>query len=143
MLNIVAGNIVEAGIITFMTLIIVFGANLLKPGLTALLVVLLCIEIFQLMVSIKRYFFQFENWIENATIALGFIILYNDKSEFELCETDRSVLDERCKSNMMAQPYPILVGKGEPLLHIVDPELVHYIGLFAGTNRLLTTVPTQ
>ena len=76
-------------------------------------------------------------------VVLTFQFPLTDKSEFELCETDRSVLDERCKSSMMAQPYPILVGKGEPLLHIVDPELVHYVGLFAGTNRLLTAVPTQ
>jgi len=82
-LNVILGNIVEAGMIAFMTLIIVFGADLLKPGLTALLTILLCIEIFQLMVSIKRYFFQMENWVENATIALGFIILYNNKNEFE------------------------------------------------------------
>merc|ERR1719232_671791 len=81
-LNVILGNIVEAGMIAFMTLIIVVGADLLKPGLTALLTILLCIEIFQLMVSIKRYFFQMENWIENATIALGFVILYNNPEEF-------------------------------------------------------------
>merc|ERR1719225_1169472 len=36
------------------------------------------------MVSVKRYFFQLENWIELITIALSFAILYNDKKAFEL-----------------------------------------------------------
>ena len=67
-----------------MVLIIVFGSDLLRPGLTALLIILLSIEVFQLMVSVKRYIFQPENWIENATIALGFVILYNNPEEFEV-----------------------------------------------------------
>merc|ERR1719225_988715 len=70
--------------ISFMVLIIVFGSDMLMPGLTALLVILLSIEIFQLLVSLKRYFFQMENWIENATIVLCFVILYNDREEFEV-----------------------------------------------------------
>merc|ERR1719330_813329 len=68
--------------IAFMILIILFGSDLLRPGLTALLIILLSIELFQLLVSLKRYFFQPENWIENATIALGFVILYNNPKEF-------------------------------------------------------------
>ena len=84
MVTIVLGNLVEAGLLTFMALVIVFGGDMLRPGLTALLVILLSIEIFQLLVSLKRYFFQMENWIENATIVLCFVILYNDREEFEV-----------------------------------------------------------
>ena len=84
MLSILLGNIVEMMMLAFMVLIIVFGSELLRPGLVALLITLLCIEVFQLLVSLKRYFFQPENWIENATIALGFVILYNNPEEFEV-----------------------------------------------------------
>ena len=59
-----------------------FGSDLLRPGLTALLIILLSIELFQLLVSVKRYFFQPENRIDNATLALGFAILYNNPKEF-------------------------------------------------------------
>ena len=84
LLNIFLGNMVEMGMISFMVLIIVFGSDLLRAGLSALLIILLSIEVFQLMVSVKRYIFQPENWIENATIALGFVILYNNPEEFEV-----------------------------------------------------------
>ena len=82
MLGILLGNVVEMMMIAFMIFIILFGSDLLRPGLTALLIILLSIELFQLLVSVKRYFFQPENWIENATIALGFVILYNNPKEF-------------------------------------------------------------
>jgi len=56
----------------------------LKSCLTIILAALLLVELFQLSVSIKRYCFQLENWIENITITLGFVILYNDSNGFEV-----------------------------------------------------------
>ena len=80
----VLSNWAEALLIAFMVIIIIFDSTILPYGLTGLLVILLLIELFQLMVSVKRYFFQLENWIELLTIALTFTILYNDKKAFEL-----------------------------------------------------------
>ena len=80
----ILSNWPEAALVTFLVVIILFGSSILQYGLTGLLIVLLMIEIFQLMVSLKRYFFQLENWIELLTIALVFTIIYNDRRAFEL-----------------------------------------------------------
>ena len=84
LLNILIGNLVEIGMTTFMVLLLIFGSEILQHCLAALLTILLCLEVFQLMVSVKRYVFSIENWIENATIALGFIIIYNKSNGFEI-----------------------------------------------------------
>ena len=70
--------------IVFMVFILIFGSEILKPCLAALLTILLALEMFQLMVSLKRYIFSLENWIENATIGLGFVIIYNESNGFEI-----------------------------------------------------------
>ena len=85
----ILSNWAEAMLITLMVIIIIspwitLDSSVLQYSLTGLLVILLLIEVFQLMVSVKRYFFQLENWIELLTIALTFAILYNDKKAFEL-----------------------------------------------------------
>ena len=82
--RIIVGNMVELGMIVFMIFIIIFGSDVLKSCLTIILAALLLVELFQLSVSIKRYCFQLENWIENTTITLGFVILYNDSNGFEV-----------------------------------------------------------
>lgn len=82
--RIIVGNMVELGMIVFMIFIIIFGSDVLKSCLTIILAALLLVELFQLSVSIKRYCFQLENWIENITITLGFVILYNDSNGFEV-----------------------------------------------------------
>jgi len=80
----IASNWVEALMVAFMVSIIIFGSVLLKPGLTLLLAILLMIEVFQLMVSLKRYVFSVENWIEVSMIVLVSVILYNEENNFEL-----------------------------------------------------------
>jgi len=82
--NLIIGNVVETAMLAGMLLISILGSSTLVIALTTLLAILSSIEVFQFLVSIKRYIFQPENWIENATTILGFIIIYNDREEFEL-----------------------------------------------------------
>jgi len=85
--SLLKSNWVEVLMVAFMVAIIVFGSLLLKPGLTLLLSILLMIEVFQLMVSLKRYVFSVENWIEVMMIVIVSVILYNQEGNFEVNRT--------------------------------------------------------
>ena len=58
--------------------------------LSILLALVLSREILQMMVSLKRYVFGLENWLEILTIIIVAVILYVPDGEFALpCETKR------------------------------------------------------
>ena len=80
----ILSNWAEAALVAFLVMVVIFGSDILQYGLTGLVIILLMIEMFQLMVSVKRYFFQLENWIELLTLALVCTILYNDREAFDL-----------------------------------------------------------
>jgi len=82
--KLIMSNWVEALMLASMVAIIIFGSSLLKLALTILLAILLLIEVFQLMVSLKRYVFSIENWIEVSMIIIVSIILYNEENSFDL-----------------------------------------------------------
>ena len=59
-------------------------------SLTILLVMVLSREGLQMMVSLKRYVFGLENWLELLTIFLSAIIIYIPDSHFTSpCQTKR------------------------------------------------------
>ena len=49
----------------------ILGTSALWPVLTVLLVMFVCREAFQMSVSLKRYIFTPENWLEALLIVLG------------------------------------------------------------------------
>jgi len=81
--SLVISNWFEALTLAFIVGLIMLE-TLLKPGLIALLAILFLFEVFQLMVSLKRYVFSLENWIELSMIAIVTVILINDPKSFEI-----------------------------------------------------------
>jgi hypothetical protein len=71
------------GIIAMMIAILVLNTSGLWIVLTILLVLLLLREAFQLSVSLKRYIFTPENWIEGLMIVLVGVILWVPDTYFE------------------------------------------------------------
>eukprot|EP00092_Neocalanus_flemingeri_P024278 GFUD01026328.1.p1 GENE.GFUD01026328.1~~GFUD01026328.1.p1 ORF type:complete len:1070 (+),score=218.12 GFUD01026328.1:113-3322(+) len=80
----------EYMIITIIFVLLIFQAKAMFIVLTILLVLVSFREGLQMMVSLKRYVFGAENWLELITISLVGILLYVPDSSFEdPCETKR------------------------------------------------------
>ena len=80
----------EYMIITIIVVLLIFQARAMFIVMTILLVLVSFREGLQMMVSLKRYVFGAENWLEIATIVLVGVILYVPDSRFEdPCETKR------------------------------------------------------
>ena len=60
------------------------GLKFLAVVIALLLIVLLIREIFQMLVSFKRYFFSPENLMELSIIVLSFVILFDEDSSVEM-----------------------------------------------------------
>ena len=58
-------------IIGIIVSVLILGTSALWTGLTILLIMFVCREAFQMSVSLKRYIFTPENWLEVILIALG------------------------------------------------------------------------
>merc|ERR1719483_1744438 len=80
----------EYMIITITIILLIFQAKAMFIVLTILLALVSFREGLQMMVSLKKYVFGAENWLEIATIVLVGVILYVPDSRFEdACETKR------------------------------------------------------
>jgi len=80
----------EYMIITIIVILLIFQAKAMFIVLTILLALVSFREGLQMMVSLKKYVFGAENWLEIATIVLVGVILYVPDSRFEdACETKR------------------------------------------------------
>merc|ERR1719483_1700121 len=80
----------EYMIITITIILLIFQAKAMYIVLTILLALVSFREGLQMMVSLKKYVFGAENWLEIATIVLVGVILYVPDSRFEdACETKR------------------------------------------------------
>ena len=82
--NIIFSSWVETIFICVMVALIIFGNAILKIILICFLVLLLLRECLELSVSAKRYLTSVENWVELLLIALVFVILVNDCTQFEM-----------------------------------------------------------
>ncbi len=83
-LAVLLANWMEALFLVFMGIILATGSHVkvLWTSLVILIGILLIREMFQALISLKRYFFSPENWLEIAVIILGSIILFDkDQSE--------------------------------------------------------------
>jgi len=58
-------------IIGIIVSVLILGTSALWTVLTILLIMFVCREAFQMSVSLKRYIFTPENWLEVILIALG------------------------------------------------------------------------
>ena len=58
-------------VIAMMAIILIFNTAALWTILTILLIMFMCREVFQMTVSLKRYIFTPENWIEGLMIVFG------------------------------------------------------------------------
>ena len=77
-------------IITIVIVILIFQTSAMFICLSILLALVLFREFLQMMVSLKRYIFGWENWMEILTVILAAIILYVPDEKFESpCETKR------------------------------------------------------
>jgi len=80
----------EYTIIAIIVILLIFQARAMFIVLTILLILVAFREGLQMMVSLKRYVFGVENWVEITTIVLAGVILYVPDSKFEdACETKR------------------------------------------------------
>eukprot|EP00092_Neocalanus_flemingeri_P011811 GFUD01012735.1.p1 GENE.GFUD01012735.1~~GFUD01012735.1.p1 ORF type:complete len:1017 (-),score=227.49 GFUD01012735.1:262-3312(-) len=64
--------------------LIIFGSSCLNYVLGGFLILLVIRESFEMIVSMKRYFSSFENWIEVGIICLASTILLTEGTNFEL-----------------------------------------------------------
>ena len=55
--------------------VLILGTSALWTVLTTLLIMFVCREAFQMSVSLKRYIFTPENWLEAILIVLGTLLL--------------------------------------------------------------------
>ena len=77
-------------IITMIVVLLIFQSSAMFICLSILLGLVLFRELLQMMVSLKRYVFGLENWLEILTIILVSVILYVPDAKFsEPCETKR------------------------------------------------------
>ena len=77
-------------IITIIAVILIFQTSAMFICLSILLSLVLFREFLQMMVSLKRYVFGWENWMEIVTVILTATILYIPDEKFSLpCETKR------------------------------------------------------
>ena len=69
-LGLVLSNWVEAGFLAALVAVLLVGAPALPATLATLLAILAAREMFQLAVSLRRYFLTAENWLEMAMLSL-------------------------------------------------------------------------
>ncbi|CAB4060170.1 unnamed protein product [Lepeophtheirus salmonis] len=89
-LRLILGSWLEAVNALYHFIVLYFRTAALWSVLTGLIVLLILRELFQLGVSLKRYIFTPENWLEVSMITLVCVILFVPDSYFlEPCETKR------------------------------------------------------
>uniref|UniRef100_A0A0K2VB98 Transient receptor potential cation channel protein painlesslike [Acyrthosiphon pisum] n=1 Tax=Lepeophtheirus salmonis TaxID=72036 RepID=A0A0K2VB98_LEPSM len=89
-LRLILGSWLEAVTLCIIFIVLYFRTAALWSVLTGLIVLLILRELFQLGVSLKRYIFTPENWLEVSMITLVCVILFVPDSYFlEPCETKR------------------------------------------------------
>jgi len=79
--NIIMSNWIEMFFIGLLLFILVTGVAAVKIVLCVLLSFFILREIFQLFVSVKRYFSSFENWIEIGIIILTSILVFQSEED--------------------------------------------------------------
>jgi len=75
-LKLILSNWIEGVFIVAMAFVLWLGSSVLPYALMILLAVLAGRELFQMAVSLRRYFFTVENWIELTMIVLVSVILF-------------------------------------------------------------------
>ena len=70
--------------VAFIVLVLIFGATILRPAIIFLICILGIVEIFQILVSLKRYVLSIENWIEVIMIVIVSVLLSNEGGNFDL-----------------------------------------------------------
>ena len=79
-------------ILVILIVLLTFQSAAMTICLTILLCLVLSREALQMMVSLKRYVFGLENWLELATLALTAVILYVPDEKFSSpCDTKRNL----------------------------------------------------
>ena len=83
--ELVLSNWVEFLFLASLVLVLVFGVPLLSWALSVLTALLAGREVFQMTVSLRRYFFTLENWVEVAMVGLvSFLLFGPDEDSYEL-----------------------------------------------------------
>ena len=84
-LKLVLSNWVECLFLASLCLVLVLGVPVLSTALTVLLVLLAGRELFQMSVSLRRYVFTLENWVEILMVAFVSVLLFTpDQGRSEL-----------------------------------------------------------
>lgn len=117
-------------IIAMMISILAFNTSALWLVLTILLVMLLCREAFQMSVSLKRYMFTPENWIEGLLIGLVGVILWIPDDSFE----------EPCSLKRHLAAISLVLSWAEMITLVArHPKLAQYNIYVTMFYRVLTT----